>query len=243
MSRDAESFQVAYRELEERMRALAKADGDIFLPNPEPNGPVEYVLICMEPSLGGRSASELRAKVKEGFRNFLNSIEDFILHFSVRRYLCGPGQRYHITDFSKGAMPADDADRARRERYNRWYPLLKEEIDLVAAPNAGIIAVGKAVAEELERQGLQRTFTRVIHYSPQAARARNAGIEGHEDSFQAFEEAISLEDVLATAEDVLRASSVPTEICKETLSRLERRELTTSRKKLIFNYKLAFESM
>jgi hypothetical protein len=30
--------------------------------------------------------------------------EDFILHFCVRRYLCGPAQQYHITDFSKGAM-------------------------------------------------------------------------------------------------------------------------------------------
>src|SRR5262245_65519828 len=101
-----EGFRTAYRDLEERMRARAVADGDIFLPNPEPEGPVHYVLICMEPSLGrwARSADEARSKVNAGFRNFVSSIEDFILHFSIRRSLCRPERRWHITDLSKGAM-------------------------------------------------------------------------------------------------------------------------------------------
>jgi len=38
---------------------------------------------------------------------------------------------------------------ARADRYQRWYGLLKEEIDLIAAPGARVIAVGKAVAEHL----------------------------------------------------------------------------------------------
>src|SRR5271165_6026615 len=129
------------------MKELAKADGDVFLPNPEPECPVHYVLICMEPSLGRCSADQLSSKVEEGFRNFLFSIEDFIFHFCVRRYLCGPAQRYHITDVSKGAMLVDRANLARSRRYDRWYPLLKEEIDVVAAPNAAFVAVGKAVFE------------------------------------------------------------------------------------------------
>ncbi len=45
-------FQSMYRELEVRMQILAEADGDMVLPNPAPLGPVEYVFICMEPSLG-----------------------------------------------------------------------------------------------------------------------------------------------------------------------------------------------
>ena len=73
-------FHGAYRELEEQMKALAKADGDVFLPNPEPEGSVQYVLICMEPSLRrwARSADLARSRVEAGFRNFLFSIEDFI---------------------------------------------------------------------------------------------------------------------------------------------------------------------
>ena len=66
---------------------------------------------------------------------------------------------------------------------------------------------------------------------------------GREDSFWAFSETVSLEDVVATAEDVLRSASVPADLRDETLTRLGKSQLTTSRRKLIFNYKLAFESM
>ena len=85
-----EGFRAAYRELEARMKVLTETDGDVFLPNPAPVGPVEYVFICMEPSRGrwARSADEARSKVEAGFQNFLSSIEDFILHFCIRQYLC-----------------------------------------------------------------------------------------------------------------------------------------------------------
>lgn len=239
------TFHTAYRDLEERMKALAEGDGDIFLPNPEPEGPVQYVLICMEPSLGwwARSADQARSKVEAGFRNFLFSVEDFILHFCTRRYLCGPGERYHITDLSKGAMLVDRAGLARVQRYDRWYALLQEEIDLVATPNAGIVAVGNVAFQHLKRRRFPRPFKRVIHYSGQAGRARSEGIVGHEDRFQAFRDSVSLADVIATAEGVLRLARVPAEIRGEALSRLARSELTTSRQQLIFNYKIAFESM
>src|SRR4030095_1160489 len=104
--RIAEGFRAAYRELEARMKVLAEADGDVFLPNPEPMGPVEYLFVCLEPSLGrgARASDEARSKVEAGFRNFLSSIEDFILHFCIRQYLCEPTQEYHMTDLSKGAM-------------------------------------------------------------------------------------------------------------------------------------------
>ena len=97
------------------MKVRAETDGDVFLPNPEPLGPVEYVFVCMEPSLGrwARSADEARAKVEAGFQNFISSIEDFILHFCMQQYLCEPTQRYHITDLSKGAMLVERAGVAR----------------------------------------------------------------------------------------------------------------------------------
>ena len=240
-----ESFRTAYRELEERMKLLAEADGDVFLPNPEPLGTVQYILICMEPSLSrwARSADHARSRVEAGFRNFLFSIEDFILHFCVRRYLCGPAERYHITDFSKGAMLVKDAGSARTQRYDRWYPLLQQEIDLCANPSAGIVAVGKRVAEELARRGFRRPFTWVIHYSGQAGLARSVGLKGREGSFQEFIGSVSLEDVVATAEDVLKGAHVPPKIRDDTLARLAKSQLTTSRQQLIFNYKVAFESM
>lgn len=42
-------FRAAYATLEERMEARAEADGDVYLPNSTPAGPIQYVLVCMEP--------------------------------------------------------------------------------------------------------------------------------------------------------------------------------------------------
>jgi hypothetical protein len=236
-----DSFRDRYRDLEERMRVLADQEGDVFVPSPEPEGSVQYVFICMEPSLGGRSAEELQARIEAGARNFLNSVEDFILHFCAHRYLCDSGERYHVTDVSKGAMQVSSAGANRRERYDRWYSLLREEIDLVGASDAHCFAVGKSVDEFLEERDFPWPFTYLLHYSPQAARARNKGIEGNEDRFEAFQETVSADDVLSVAEQTLEASSVPSRFQEEALSRLEERGLTSSQKKLIFNYKLAFE--
>ena len=151
-----EGFRAAYRELEARMKVLAEVDGDVFLPNPEPSRPVEYVFVCMEPSLGrwARSADEAKSKVEAGFQNFISSIEDFILHFCIQEYLCAPTQRYYITDLSKGAMRVTQASVGRAERYDRWYGLLTEELDLVALPYARIITVGTVVTEYLRRHPL-----------------------------------------------------------------------------------------
>jgi hypothetical protein len=77
-------------------------------------------------------------------------------------------------------MLVDRAGLARVERHDRRYGLLQEEIDLVATPNAGIVAVGNVVARHLERRRFARPFTRVVHYSSQAGRARSEGIVGHE---------------------------------------------------------------
>ncbi len=52
-----------------------------------------------------------------------------------------------------------------------------------------------------------------------------------------------MEDVLATARDVLKESRVPTETRDLALSRIARSQLSTSRRQLIFSYKLAFEQL
>ena len=119
--------------------------------------------------------------------NFVSSIETIILHFCIQQYLCSPMQRYHITDLSKGAMLVQRAGVARTQRYDRWYGLLLEELDLVAPLGAGVFAVGNAVAEHLERRAFPRPFTKVIHYSGVAAWARATGIIGHEDSFETLD--------------------------------------------------------
>lgn len=72
---------------------------------------------------------------------------DFILHFCIRQYLRGPTERYHTTDWSKGAMLVKRAGVARTDRYDRWYGLLVDEMNLVATPGAGMFAVGGVQGE------------------------------------------------------------------------------------------------
>ena len=62
-------------------------------------------------------------------------------------------------------MLVERAGVARTQRYDRWYGLLVEELDLVAMSGTGIFAVGNAVAQHLERRAFPRPFTKVIHYS------------------------------------------------------------------------------
>jgi hypothetical protein len=243
--RTDDSFRRAYRELERRMKAQAEADGNVFLPNLEPRGPVDYVLICMEPGLGrwARTTDQARLKVESGFRNFIFSIEDFIVHFCVRQYLCSADQLYHITDWSKGAMLVKHAGSARSERYERWYALLQEELELVSSADTRFVAVGRVVFEHLKKRRFPEAFALVLHYSGQAARARKACTEGREASFESFKASVSLADLVATAEDVLLEAGVPTEIRDETLTRLTKSQLSESRRQLIFHYKTVFQSL
>lgn len=237
-SRGDAGFGAAYRDLVARMKGLAESDDDVFVPNPEPSGPVHYVFVAMEPSLSGQSAEEVRADIGAGGRNFVNQIDVNILHFSIKKYLCSPGQRYHITDISKGGMLVKAAKRERSQRWDRWYPLLEEELHLVAKPDARFFAIGRLAEAYLKDRGWPVTY--LLHYSGEAGVARNRCIQGYEKSFERFKSSVSLEDVLASATQLL-TESVPPSYRDETLKRLARERLTESRKKLMFCYKLAFE--
>ena len=235
------SIETAYRQLETRMRALAEADGDVYVPNPEPIGPVDYIFIAMEPSLGGWATTRVEAerKLADGFRNFLAGYDPLILHFSIRRFLLRSDQRYHITDFSKGAMLVALASTARRQRYRRWYPLLREETDLLSKDTVQVFAVGKQVDHHLRAMQFPRYVTPILHYSPRANRAN--GIAGHEPELEELRSTISHADLLALAHELINESNVPEIIRRFVLTKVEHRTLTTSRLKLMLNYKLSFE--
>ena len=65
------TFEQAYRRLEEEFRQRVEEDNkrwkfeSIFLPNVEPAGPVDYVLLRMEPSLGGWAKSKGDARFED----------------------------------------------------------------------------------------------------------------------------------------------------------------------------------
>jgi len=98
---DEGPFRETYRSIESRMRNLAEADGDVYVPNPEPSGPVNNVFICMEPSLGGGSPEKVRAEVEAGARNFVNSVEDFLLHWACLEPGSSHRGRWTVPAFSR----------------------------------------------------------------------------------------------------------------------------------------------
>ena len=227
------------------MRDFAKSNGELYVPNIVPHGPVDYIFICMEPSLGewAKSHDDAESKLKAGFRNFLDGFNTMILHYAIRNFLCKNNQRYHITDLSKGAMLVKNADDNRIARYINWYPLLLDEMNLVSSANVRVFAVGTHVANFLERQKFPWEYTQLIHYSGSAVSHWDKAIREHCDDFKLFQDAVTHEDFLENARDVIESSGVPLVISERALGRLRRADLTRSRRKLMFNYKLNFDAV
>jgi len=235
-----------YQNLESRMKALAAADGDPFLPNPEPTGPVDYVFICMEPSIDGwaESYEDAERRVKEGFRNFIAGLDVMLLHFAVRKYLCQSDETYYITDLSKGAMLVEKAKDEAIQRYDRWYEVLVAELDLLSKPNTVYFAVGKAVEKQLRRRQFPGELVSLMHYSPVARPHRARLVRGHEAALTEFAGTLSREEILATAREVLEVSGVQTAECREAMDIVDSPHLLSSSScALVFVYKMMFESL
>jgi hypothetical protein len=236
------SFSAHWSALEQDFADAAMVDGDVYLPVFPPSGPVDAILIGMEPSLGrwARTPVEAGRRISAGFKNFMWSVEDFIVHHAVRRVLCAGGQTYHLTDVSKGAMTVEKAHVDRRARYARWSALLERELRLVSKPDARVIAIGRDVEKVLARMSGVRQFTGILHYSPLASAGRDAAVRGREEEFTSFAKALELTDIIEVAREVLREHSVPAPLVAETLRRLEKAQLSVCRKKLAFSYAVAF---
>jgi hypothetical protein len=234
-----DEFRSAYRRLESAFQLQAESDSAVYLPNPRPIGPADFVFVAMEPSLGGWAGGSPdvgRGMVEEGYLNFIYDYEGFLLHHAARHYACGPGQTYHITDISKGAMPVKDAGIARTERYDRWFPLLADELRLVCHEGTTIYAIGSAVADFLKSKG-RNPAGELLHYSQVAASFRKRAALERPDDFVRFASSIQHADIVATARKVMDVSGFPARFQDEVLVRLAKAGLTESRKHLLFTYK------
>ena len=203
---------------------VVKKGWGVYLPSVKPKNMVDYIFVGMEPSFDwADSVEDGERQVKEGKKNFEASTppDDAkspldLLKLSIGRFLCQPEETYYLTDVSKGALPVEMAGIIRRQRYEKWYPLLLEEIGIVGKPSAPIIAIGKNVDNFLRQKGLEEETRRplysVLHYSNQAARARKTEYERDRNGFEEFKKAEFGEQ------------------------RLWSKDLTTSKMQLIFTY-------
>ena len=242
------SFRGEYQALECGFRAQVDEDNayheakSVYLPNLAPQGPVDFVLVAMEPSTGG-GAGELKKGKAFSPKNFSGSVEDFILHFCIREYLCGSGRTYHLTDLSKGAMLTRHADDNRKERYRRWYPLLKKELKLVAKPNAPIIAIGNFVHGFLANKEMSGLGGPILHYAGRAAGARTKVPGRHPQRYRDFHTTVAWNSIEETVRHVMEENDLQPYI-DGTMDRLRRgQRLTPSRKKLMFTYKVQFDDI
>ena len=235
-------FEKCYGELGDDFRERVEKDRQsgmkcIFLPNVPPTGPVDYVLVGMEPSLGGWSRGEGKSRLKDaqmridqGFRNFCGV---WILHYPIRNFLCQDGETYYITDLAKGAMLTNEEGAGSEKKYDEWYPLLEKELGLVAKPDAKIISIGNKVGQFLSKKGLYGHVGTIPHYSGRAARYWGKEIAGtkRESEYEEF-------SVRSHATSGFSCS--PNHNC-ETDQETVKPPPTDSQKMLMFDYKVRFE--
>lgn len=111
---------------------------------------------------------------------------------------------------------------------------------LVARHGARVFAVGKEVGRHLKLHRFPHPYDVILHYSSMAAKARHDGIRGREREFESFRTAVRHEDLVRTAAQVLNEAALPPDMQDGILQRIKKADLSDSRVKLLFNYKVAF---
>lgn len=246
------TFQQRYAALEDEFRGQIKQDNEWFkskgmqrsyyLPNIEPEGPADFILVGMEPSGSADESDPSLCHEKPVCpRNFSCSIEDFILHFCIRKYLFADKQTYHITDVAKGGMPTQQAHKTAGKRWEEWYPLLCQELKLVAKPDAPVIAVGKGVGDFLKRKETRDYKGSLLHFSNNANIARTIAPQLLYEQYKEFSTTLRWDDVVHNASDVMKGGEFD-KWRSQTLQRLKRGE-SESRKMLMFTYKCQFDAI
>ena len=207
---------------------------------------MDYDFITMEPSFKRWTEDEedARRQIRAGFRNFIFSYEDFILHYAIRKFLCDKKEKYYLTDLSKGAMSVRQAKNQRVQRYLRWLPLLREEIDLISTRRTQVICVGRSPHDFLARHGEKyglHADHHILHYSPNAAAYRMDAVRADPQGFKKFRKKNHGEELQLNAKTLLNKYNIPERFKIPALVRVHPENLTPSRIALLFTYMRAFE--
>ena len=226
------SFARAYRELEYKFKARVDLDQHIhgiesvFLPNVKPTGQVDYVLVGMEPGLSGCDKDFETAKKKIAVgkcENWGRCPQTSTLVFAVWKYLCDEDKAtYYFTDLAHGSMKAGSKGTKDPSKYERWFPLLKEELALVAKPNAKIISIGNTVSKFLAEKGLHGQAGMVAHPAPMGLGFAGKEIPAHKKRWDKF-----LRDTASKDTDQFPCGVKKTK--------------TLAQQKLVFDYMIRFE--
>ena len=231
-----DDYALLERKFQEQVIADNKELGieSSYTPNFKPPGPVDYILVATEPSTG--VPSKRNEEAAEEPLNFSWSVEDFILHYCIRNYLCSKSETYHLTDLAKGGMRNEDAAKQPTERHNRWYPLLEEELRLLTKQGkTRLIAIGKVAGDFLRDKYLCADLQRVLHYTRTAASHRRKKIAPWINSFPEYRDSFSKEDFDRSIAQVFKDANLESYIPRRPEGG-KPYTLTESRMMLMFYY-------
>lgn len=214
MTADQDSFRDQYETLQRQWRQLAIKRERQYLRYLAPHAPVDYVLVAKMTSISQKDADTTpfgefpaTACLTTGY-NLLLSIGDLILNYGAHRHLCQPGERYYLTDLGKCAIPPKDAKgKLLANEFAAWYPMLLEELALVAKPEATVIPVSSATWSFLEAQSdfPYRLTTPILHWSTAAVAAAKMASSFFPREWEQYRRSTGWDDLRASTEEILTA--------------------------------------
>jgi hypothetical protein len=246
-----------YEDLEDFFKVQVKKDGcdSIYLPPIiRPEEIMDFIFIGMEPSLGswakGRTPEDkikdAKQKIAAGFKDFSYSLEDFILHYCIRKYLCNDENKYYITNISKGAMLTKYADEKRPDRYKRWLPFLIKEISILSSNATKLVSIGQYAKELLSKEYHQLSVNSILHYSGRWPKHRDKFIIDNGLNFESFQKNnkdIITNGILKVINEITDASNIQLLSPSVMDFTNRKKDLTESQLKLILVYKNQFEDI
>lgn len=221
----------------------------LYLPNIIPTEKVHYIFIAMEPSFGKwKSVEEAQNQINNGFRNFISSKEDFLLHYSISNYL---SKSYHITDISKVASKVNNIDEIRTKIYEKCTNQLYDEIKLFGFNNTKIICLGKKSFEEISNCKFFTNYQKheILHFSKRAILHRNRIPNKNPEEFNEFINNFSSLNFKNFIIEILNKNIdniyIKNTILKKLKLNVEDSDINVNEYdyKLLFTYKISFEQI
>ena len=249
------TFNKRYDQLEQRfiteVELQNRRNDDIwcyphYLPNLKPEGPVDFILVAQQPSMGMPFHAPHRCPgIVSPVPNFAMAFGDFFLHACIRRYLCQGPFTYHLTDLSKAASPVGAV-----LQYELWYPLLAEELGLLAKDWTRVLGIGGSAHAYLSKRsselhahtGVDYVYG-VPHFATQGIGTWRRIAQANHVNYKRFREShhvLTRNEIDSAIRAVLKDH---TEGAEWTVRRLANQTLTEDYYKLMYCYAVRFERL
>ena len=210
-----QTFREQYDSLQSQWRRRARDHGHHYLKYLAPRGPVDFVLVGKMTSVNEKAMAGISPgcypAIDPPHFNLHVSLGDLILNYGAHRQLCKPGETYYLTDLGKCAIPPRRAKgKLQDDEFNGWYPMLLEELKLVAKPNATVIPVGGATGNFLKGKPdfPYRLTEPVLHWSRAAIVAAKMASSLFPHEWKEFRQGASWDDLRISTEEIFKEAGL-----------------------------------